>query len=56
MNKIIEEFQEKYPTKEEKEKALEKMSNEEIQKLINASTNIYGKIFYKQFLKKVDKE
>lgn len=52
MNKVIEEFQEKYPTKEDKIKALESMTNEEIQELIDNSTNVQGKIFYSQYLKK----
>lgn len=52
MNDIILEFQEKYKTKEEKEEALKQMSDEEIQKLIDASTNPQGKIFYSKFLKK----
>lgn len=46
---IIEDFQKKYPTKAEKEKALRGMSNAQIDKLINASTNTQGKIFYSQF-------
>ena len=51
INSIIDEFQKKYPTKEEKEKALKNMSSKEIQKLIDASTNTNGKIFYSKFLK-----
>lgn len=51
MDKLIEEFQKKYPTREAKEEALKKMSDEEIDKLINASTNVYGKIFYSKFKK-----
>lgn len=47
----VDEFQEKYKTKEQKENALKKMSNEEINNLIKTSTNIYGKNFYKSFLK-----
>ncbi len=47
----VEEFQEKYKTKEEKIDALKKMTNEEINNLIKTSTNIYGKIFYKSYLK-----
>lgn len=47
----IEEFQKKYPTKADKEKALRAMSNSEIDALISASTNIQAKIFYKKFKK-----
>ena len=46
---LIKAFQEKNPTKEEKEKALQKMTNEEIDVLINSSGNIYAKIFYSKF-------
>lgn len=48
----IPEFQKKCKTKKEKEEVLKKMTNEEIQSLIDTSTSIYGKIFYKKFLKK----
>ena len=41
-----------YPTKEAKEEALKKMTDEEIDELIKASTNIYGKIFYSTYKKK----
>ena len=51
MSKIIEEFQEKYPTKEDKEKALMKMSDEEIDILVRESKNVYAKIFYSKFKK-----
>lgn len=47
----VDEFQEKYKTKQEKIEALKKMSNKEIQHLIDTSSNTYGKIFYKSFLK-----
>ena len=47
----VEEFQEKYKTKEEKMLALKNMSNEEIQHLIDTSTNIFGKMFYKKYMK-----
>lgn len=47
----IEEFQQKYPTKADKQKALSKMSNAEIDELIKASSNIQAKIFYKSFKK-----
>ena len=38
--------------KEAKEEALKKMTDEEIDELIKASTNIYGKIFYSSYKKK----
>ena len=47
----IDVFQTVYPTKHEKEKALEAMSNEEIDHLISTSNNTYGKIFYSSFKK-----
>jgi hypothetical protein len=47
----IEEFQKKYPTKADKQKALKAMNNEQIDELIKASTNIQAKIFYKSFKK-----
>ena len=45
------EFQEKYSSKKEKIEALKKMNNDEINYLVETSTNIYGRIFYKSFLK-----
>ena len=51
MNDLIKEFQERYKTREEKEEALKRMSNEEIDKLIEASSNIQAKIFYSKFKK-----
>ena len=48
-SKIIDDFQKKYPTKAEKERALRGMSDAQIDKLINASSNTQGKIFYSQF-------
>ena len=48
---IIDKYQKEHPTKQEKEEALRKMSNEEIDELINASTNIFGKLFYSSFKK-----
>ena len=54
MNDIIEKFQRDYPTKAEKDEALSKMSNAEIDELIEASSNIQGKIYYSSF-KKSDK-
>ena len=52
MDELVMEFQRKFPTKEEKIETLEKMSNEEIDKLIENSSNIYAKIFYNRFKKK----
>ena len=49
---IASEFQEKYPTKQDKEEALKKMTNDEIDELINACPNIYAKICYSSFKKK----
>ena len=50
--KIIKKFQKMYKTKEEKELALSKMSNNDINFLIYCMDNIHGKIFYSKFLKK----
>ena len=44
-------FQEKYPTKADKEKALKKMDDEEIIELINSCGTQAGKGFYYSFLK-----
>lgn len=52
---LIDEFQEMYKTREEKEEALKRMSNEGIDRLIEASSNLYGKIFYSKFKKKEEK-
>ena len=49
---VILKFQEKYKTKEEKEKALTNMTNDEIYFLIECMDNIYGKMFYSKFLKR----
>lgn len=51
MENIIDTFQEKYPTRAEKEKALNNMTDEQIDELINASSNIQAKIFYSSFKK-----
>ena len=48
---IIEKFQNDYPTKKAKEEALKKMTNEQIDELIEASGNTYAKIFYSSFKK-----
>ncbi len=47
----VSEFQEMYPTKESKEKALRAMTNKQIDELIASSSNIYGKIYYSSFKK-----
>ena len=47
--KLTKEFSKKYPTREEKEDALNKMTDEEIDELIHDCPNIYGKIFYARF-------
>jgi hypothetical protein len=44
-------FQEKYKTKEAKEKALKAMTNEQIDELIADCPNIQAKIWYKSFKK-----
>ena len=56
MEKIIEAFQENYPTREEKEAALRNMTDEQIDEMIEAMPNIYGKIFYSRFKKNKKKE
>ena len=45
---IIEEFQRVYPTREAKVRALRSMTDEEIEQLIRASTNVQAKVFYKR--------
>ena len=49
MNKIIDDFQQKYPTRADKEKALRRMSDSQIDKLISANPNVQAKIFYSKF-------
>ena len=39
-------FQEKYPTKREKEEAARLMTDEQIKEIIQSASNIYAKIFY----------
>lgn len=56
MGKINDEFHEKYPTREEKEEALRNMTDEQIDEMIEAMPNIYGKIFYSRFKKNKKKE
>lgn len=48
---LVREFSAKYPTRKEKEEALRKMSDEEIDALIRDCPNIQGKIFYSKFKK-----
>ena len=43
------EFQEKYPSREEREQALKKMDPIEIQRLIQTCGTKQGKIYYNQF-------
>ena len=50
MQKLLE-FQEKYKTKEEREKQLKKMTNEEIDELINSCGTVQGKGYYASFKK-----
>ena len=47
----LERFYEDYETREKREEALKRMSNEEIDKLIEAMQNIYGKIYLSKFKK-----
>ena len=46
------EFQKKYRTKEEREKALKKMTNDEINEIIKTCGTMQGKIYYGKFRKK----
>lgn len=52
MGKIVEEFQKRYPTKADKEKALTVMSDAQIDELIADTSNIQAKIFYNKYKKK----
>lgn len=52
---IINRFQKKYKTSKEKEEALKKMVNKDINFLIYCSDNLYANIFYSKFLKKEEK-
>ena len=54
-SKIIQKFQKKYKSSEEKEKALKEMQNKDIEFLIYCSDNMYANIFYSRFLKKETK-
>lgn len=47
----VDEFQKKYPTKESKIKALQAMTNKQIDELIADSTNVQAKVFYKKYKK-----
>ena len=51
MYRDIEDFQQKYPTKEARETALKAMSNEEIDKLTDLCQTIQGKNWYQGFKK-----
>ena len=46
-----EKFYQDYKTREERERVLKEMSNEEIDKLIESMQNIYGKIYLSKFKK-----
>ena len=48
----VQEFQNLYPTKEEKEEALKMLSNTEIQCLIDTCSTKQGKLYYSKHLKK----
>lgn len=50
--KVINKFQNKYKASKEKENALKKMQNKDIDFLIYCSDNLYANIFYSSFLKK----
>lgn len=47
----VERFQKKHPTRASKEKALKSMTNDQINRLIRASSNIQAKNFYASFKK-----
>lgn len=47
----VDEFQTAYPTKEDREKALQSMNNEQIEQLVSTSTVVQGKIYYHSFKK-----
>ena len=51
MYRDIEDFQQKYPTKEARETALKAMSNEEIDELIDLCRTVQGKNWYQGFKK-----
>lgn len=50
--KAVQAFQEKFPTKAKREKALRSMSDEEIEILINSCGTAQGKNYYTSFLEK----
>jgi hypothetical protein len=49
------EFQDLYPTREEREEKLKTMNNEEIDEIIKSCGTVQGKIYYSKF-KKEEKE
>ena len=51
MYKDVMEFQKAYPTKEEKERALAQMSDEEIWRLACTCTNQTGRAWYAEHMK-----
>ena len=48
---LIYDFQEKYETREKREEALRRMSNEEIDELIKSASSIQCKIYLSKFKK-----
>lgn len=52
MADAVDKFQNKYKTREERENALKRMTNEEIDELIKVAGNPQAKIYYKSFKKK----
>ena len=53
MYRDLDDFQQKYPTKEAKVTALKTMSNEEIDELIDLCQTVQGKLWYQRFKKSV---
>ena len=47
----INEFQELYPSKEEREEAVKKLSDDEIDEIIESCGTVQGKIYYSQLKK-----
>lgn len=45
------EFQKKYPTREERENALQSMTNEEIDEIIESCGTVQAKVYYSGFKK-----
>ena len=53
---VINKFQEDNPTSKDKEAALKKMDDRDIEFLIYCCDNIYGCMFYSKFLSKYSKD